>query len=259
MKNILSLLGCLFVSSALMAQAGTITISPTTFTAEDDITVTIDVTGTPMAGEAEAYIWTWCNKEAAGYIERSAVFNTDWGNSELNSKMTNVGPNKWSFTFRGTDAYGLTPAQLKHFQMLAKSKTGSKQTADSPKFPFDPLVFTPSQSRTFPAKFGQDDAVTLYFHQNLATSPDTERMTPTEFVISFYNQSDVQVGSEITVAAFNEGNSMYSYSLIPARAVTVPVGSSLKKIRYKVKGTVLDVNGAPANVETETFEKTIDL
>ena len=72
MKKLLYLI--LFVSAGLFAKAQNPTFSPSTFTAEDQVTLTYDVTGTGMAGATEAYIWLWGN---AG----DSPLNTSWTNS----------------------------------------------------------------------------------------------------------------------------------------------------------------------------------
>ena len=115
MKKLLFL--TLFISAAFFTKAQNPVFSPSTFTAEDQITLTYDVTGTGMAGATEAYIWLWGN---AG----DSPLNTSWTNSPDAARMTAAGTNKWSFTFTATLLYGLSPAAFTHFRFFVKKKDG---------------------------------------------------------------------------------------------------------------------------------------
>jgi hypothetical protein len=241
------------------AQFTTFSLSPGTFTAEDEVTITADVTGTGMAGETDAYIWIFCNSNATGFIAKDGIVNGSWGNSSALAKMTRIATNKFTFKFVGVDMFLLAPAELKHFAFLIKSQNGSKQTQDAPAQAFEPLVFVPTVTRVFPSRIGKGDAVTVYFHQNLATNDADKRMTPVSFVMSVYDINTNQVGSEITVPVTNEGDKVFSYTFFPATLFNVPAATKLGKLRFRIKGTGLDVNGQPINVETANSEKPFDL
>ncbi len=251
-----------FVMAAFwgISQTGTITLSPTSFTAEDEVTITVDVTGTGMAGENDAYVWIWANANAAGYPSKDGIYNTAWTNSPDGAKMTKIATNKFQYKFTGTVIFQLAPAQLKHFQFLCKAKDGSKQTSDCPAQAFDPLVFVPTVTRVFPNKVGQDDAVSIYFHQTLATVEEEKRMAPTHFIISVYDvNGNLAGGGEQTVTAVNEGGGVFSYTFIPAQKFSIPAATKLGKFRFRVKGTGRDANGQPVNVETSNTDKNFDL
>lgn len=250
-----------FVMAAFwaVAQTGTITISPGSFTAEDEVTITVDVTGTGMAGETDSYIWIWANANASGYTFKDGLYNTAWTNSPAGAKMTRIAANKFQYKFVGTTMFQLSPAQLKHFQFLCKAQNGSKQTSDCPPQAFDPLVFTPTVTRVFPNKVGQDDAVTVYFHQDLATVEAEKRMATTNFVLAVFDLAGNQIGAEITVSATDEGSSVYSATFIPAQRFSIPAGVKLGKFRFRAKGTGRDASGAPVNVETANTDKNFDL
>jgi hypothetical protein len=245
----------------LQAQLTSFTLSPGTFNAEDEVTITVDMTGTGMAGETEAYVWIWANGgNPPGFVFKAGVVNTDWGNSPAAAKMTNIGPNRFTFKFTGVDMFSAAPAELKHFQFLCKSKNGSKQTQDANAQAFEPLVFVPTVARVFPSRIGQGDAVTVYFHQDLTTVEAEKRMRPTHVVLSVYDLNGTQVGgSEQTLPLTDEGDKVFSYSFVPALKFTLPPGTKLGKFRYRFKGTGLDTNGQPVNVETANNEKSFDL
>lgn len=260
MRKILFVVGCLFTVSLLQAQYNTLVFKPATFTAEDEITFTINVSGSGVDGESELYIWTWCNKDAGdAYPGKDGSTNTDWGNAPAAAKMTNKGGNVFEFKLTGTVMYGLDPGKLKHFQFLIKNKNGSKKTADdSPKYAFDPIVFVPAAYRVFPGKVGAGDMANLYFHQDLATSVDEQRMTPKTVTVALYDQSDAMVGQPKTWNLVSEGNKLFSYSFIPNFSWTLPAGTVLKKFTYRFDGTGTDAQGKPIAVTGTTNEKPID-
>lgn len=238
-----------------VAQFTTYTISPTVYTAEDEITITFDLTGTPMAGASEAYIWTWANEENGSGAKDGKV-NTAWTNSPDAAKLTAVGgsANKFTYKLIGTDMYNLTPGALKHFQFLVKAKDGSKQTSNSPVNKFDPLVFVPSMLRVFPAKVGQNDVVSLYFHQDLATTVNEQRMEPTSVTVIVYDNDNAAVGQPLTLAVKSAGTQMFRAYFVPAKAYTPAAGKKFVRFTYQFNGTVRDENNALVTVHTVTAE-----
>ncbi len=260
MKKIFLSMCFLMTAFIGFAQTGTITLSPVSFTAEDEVTITVDVSGTGMAGENESYIWIWANANASGYPSKDGIYNTAWTNSPAGAKMTKIATNKFQYKFVATAMFLLAPAQLKHFQFLCKAQNGSKQTQDCTPQAFDPLVFVPTLTRVFPNKVGQDDAVTIYFNQPLATVEAEKRMVPGNFIISVYDVNGNQVGGgEQTVALTDEGNGIFSYTFIPTQRFSIPASLKLGKFRFRVKGTGRDANGLPVNVETANTDKNFDL
>jgi hypothetical protein len=241
----------IFVAFSAFVSKAQVTFSPATFTAIDPVTITIDVTGTPMAGESEAYIWIFSNPSASGnpaLPNRDGSVNGSWGNSSEAAKLVSAGPNRWRFTFTGTDLFNLTPAQLKDFGFLLKNKTGSKQTPDYKPFAFDPLIFTPSKLRVFPAKVSPSDVVTVVFDKTRAETTEEIRMTPTSVTFTVFDENNVVFGTPITVPVRAMENNLWGASFIPTRSYTVPAGKRLTKFRYKFNGTVRDVSGGNMTV-----------
>lgn len=226
--------------------------SPSSFTAEDEVTLTIDVTGTGMAGATEAYIWIFSNPGLSGGAD--GVTNGSWTNSSAAAKMTAAGTNKWSFKFTGTTMFGQSPAQLKSFGFLLKKKDGSAQTPDYKPYFFDPLVFTPTMLRVFPVKVGSDDVVTLNFDKLYGVSVNEQRMTPVSVAITMIDDQGNQVGSPITVTVTKTGTTIWSGSFIPSVSFTPATGRKLAKFRYKFNGTLLDPAGATITVASSETE-----
>ncbi|OSZ81044.1 hypothetical protein CAP36_07350 [Chitinophagaceae bacterium IBVUCB2] len=247
MKKLLYLI--LFISAGLFAKAQNPSFSPATFTAEDQVTLTFDVTGTPMAGSSEAYIWLWGN---AG----DSPLNTSWTNSPDAARMTAAGTNKWSFTFTGTVLYGLPPASLSNFNFLVKKKDGSAQTSNQGPFNFDPLVFTPTMLRVFPGKVGADDVVTVNFDKAYGVTANEQRMTPTTATITMVDDAGNNVGSPLNLTVRKTGETIWSASYIPSVSFTPSTGRKLFKFKYKFNGTVLDPGGATITVTSSETEVT---
>jgi hypothetical protein len=238
-KLLLSIICSLTVALAL--GQGKVTFSPASFTAEDEVTITLDITGTPLVGQTAIYIWAFSNDGVGG--GKNGVVNGEWGASSEAAKMTMVSANIFQFKFIGTALFGQSPAELINFGFLAKTKDGGKQSQDYKPFKFDPLVFTPSQFRVFPAKFDYTDMATVYFHQDLATDINLQRMYDVKVNLTFYDDAGNPVGSKSAIVAKKESGILYSYSFMPERVITIPAGTKLSKFTYQFIGSVKDANG----------------
>lgn len=261
MRKILLLAVCLLTFILTKAQDGpaTVTFKPAVFTAEDEVTLTIDVTGTKAIGETELYIWTWCNKAAAGFQEKNGIVNGDWASSSAAAKLTHKGGNIFEYKMVGTAMYGLDPGGLKHFQLLIKTKDGSvKQSKDSEPYKFEPIVFIPTPYRVFPGKANADDVMNLYFHQELAPTVAEQRMTPKTVTVTLYDQNDAAVGQPKTWNLVKQSEKLFTYAFIPAFSWTIPTGTTVKKFTYRFDGTGTGPTGQPVPVNGPVNEKTID-
>ncbi|MEE1945044.1 hypothetical protein VRU48_07995 [Pedobacter sp. KR3-3] len=238
------ILSIIFILSATFAFAQ-VTLSPATFTAEDEVTITLNVSGTPLAGLNDIYIWAFSNDGVGG--GKDALTNGQWGNSADAAKMTKTGTNIFTFKFTGTTLFGQSPAELINFGFLAKTKDGTKQTQDYKPYKFDPLVFVPMQFRVFPSKMDQTDMTTVYFHQDLATDQNLQRMFDVKVNLVFYNDATpvpAVVATRTALVTVKESNILYSYSFIPERLITLTAGTKLTKFTYQFTGSVKDANGA---------------
>lgn len=241
-KLILSIIFTFSVAFAF----GQVTLSPATFTAEDEVTITLDVTNTGMAGQNDVYIWIFSNDGVGG--GKDGLTNGQWGNSSDAAKMTKIAPNIFTFKFTGTTLFGQSPAELINFGFLGKSKDGTKQTQDFKPYKFDPLVFTPSQFRVFPAKMDYSDMTTVYFHQDLATDQNLQRMFDVKVTLTFYSDAGAVVATRTALVATKQSATLYAYSFIPERLITLTAGTKLGKFSYQFTGSVKDASGA--NVPT---------
>ncbi len=166
MKKILLLITILVASLNSFSQVSA-SVSPSSFTAEDQITITFDLTGNSLGSSNEdVYIWGFVPGCCGSPLNDQNGFG--FGNSNPLAKCTRIGTtNKFTFTLTPTIYMSKTAAQIgAQFGCLAKNQNGSKQTSDLI-FAVDPLTFTPSVFRPFPSKFTQDDAVTFFMDKNL--------------------------------------------------------------------------------------------
>lgn len=234
-----------------------VTSSPLIYTAIDEVTITVDVTGTPMAGEANAFIWIFSNPDATDAEaattrpKKDGVVNGAWGNSSDAAKMTAAGTNKWSFTFKGNELFGLPPSQLVSYGFLVKAKDGSKQTPDYKPFKFDPLVFVPTKMRVFPNKVGATDVIGVNFDQSLTNVTDEQRMMPVSVTVILEGPGNVVLGTKV-IALKKESTTIWAAYFIPTYTFGVTEAqASGGRFRYKFNGTIPGANGAVLNVSTE--------
>ena len=252
MKKLLYSLIFIFLGFGALAQNPS--FSPSTFTAEDEITITIDVTGTGMAGVANAYLWIFSNPDLGGGAD--GITNGGWTNSSEAAKLTPAGPNKFTYKFTGTIMFGQTPAQLKSFGFLLKKKDGSAQTQDYKPYFFDPLIFTPSLTRVFPAKVDVDDVVSVNFDQQYAVTVTDQRMTPATFTVTMFDDINNTVGTAVTLPVRKFDATIWSGTFIPNVSFTPATGRKLRKFVYRFNGTMLDINGLPTTVSGANTEVT---
>ena len=254
MKKIFSLLFMLAGWSYLHAQTSgaVVTTIPSSFTAEDQVKIIVDVSNVPnLAGKEPLYIWTWEPGDPS-------PGNGGWDNSSEGRRMVKEGPNKWSWTMTPTQYYGKTPAEISQISFLVKAKDGNgDKKTDDIHLTVAPLVFTPTAFRVFPKIVSKSDVVTFFLDQALATDLTTQRMTPTSAKISVFAGS-TQVDVEKTVTLTTQGAKLYSYSFLPTKLFTIPAATQLTKMRVIFKGTGKDANGNTINVESPAFEYGFD-
>lgn len=105
-------------------------------------------------------------------------------------------------------------------------------------------MFSASQFRVFPAKQDFTDMSTVYFHQDLATDQNLQRMFDVKVTLSFVNDANAVVGTRSALIATKQSATLYAYSFIPDRLITMPAGTKLIKFTYQFTGSVKDANGA---------------
>lgn len=260
MRKIFFLSVILLCANWIQAQYQTVKFTPASFTAEDEITFTIDVSGTPLAGMTDLYFWNWANGGASGYTKKDGITNGVWGASLPASKMTNKGNNIFEYKFLPTAMYEFEPGKLLHFQFVIKTVDGGAKISeqDSPPYLFEPIVFIPIPFRVFPNRLNAEDVATIYFHQDLAPTTAEQRMTPKTVTVKLFDEGGTQIGADKVWNLKSEGNKVWSYSFIPNISWAIPAGKKAAKFSFHFDGTGKDVNGNTVTVTGTTTEKNID-
>jgi hypothetical protein len=255
MKKIFSLLIFMLAGwSYLHAQTSgaVITTIPSSFTAEDQVKIIVDVSNVPNLKDREPlYIWTWNPGDPA-------PGNGSWDNSNEGRRMTKEGPNRWSWTITPTSYYGKSPAEISQLSFLVKAKDGNgDRKTDDINLPVAPLVFIPAAFRVFPKFVSKNDVITFYLDQALATDITTQRMTPISAKVAVFAGA-VQVDVEKTVTLTPQATRLYRYSFLPTRLFNVPAATQLTRMRVIFRGKGKDANGNDIDVESPAFEYGLD-
>lgn len=255
MKKLLSILTVLFAAFSLNAQTSgaVITTIPANFTALDQVKIIVDVSAVGnLAGLEPLYIWTWDpGNPAPG--------NGSWDNSNEARRMVKEATNRWSWTITPADYYGVAPGSVTRLQFLVKAKDGNgdKKTNDI-SISVAPLIFTPTDFRTFPAVAGQNELLTVYFDQTLATDLTTQRMLPTQAEVRLYSSTGAQVGALKTYNLTALGAKFFSFVTLPKTDFVIPAGTLINKMVVVYKGTMLDGAGNTISVASVPYEKLFD-
>jgi hypothetical protein len=268
MKKILILITVLVASLNGFSQASA-SVNPSSFTGEDQIVITVDLTGNSLGSSNEdVYIWGFVPGCCGAPLNDQGGFG--WGNSNPAAKFTRIGTsNKFTYTLTPTTYMNKTAAQIgAQFGFLAKNQSGSRQTQDFV-FAVDPLTFTASAFRPFPSKFTQDDVVTFFMDKNLLDASKVALKAATEvyvftdidyvkpdgtggyFQVSQYceplNTGDgnyytgqTTTADNIALKAKDFGNGLFGWTIVPSKFFRIgdsgsnkfpPAGSRITKIK----------------------------
>jgi pullulanase/glycogen debranching enzyme len=129
--NKITLLVLLCITSFGFSQVQNVTfsVSPTTFEATNNITITVSDITTASWGVSEIYLWTWSYDENdINSIDSST--NGTWTNSSEAQKLTNIGNGSYSITFKPTTLYNRTNIGSIGMLIKAKNGTGDKKSQD---------------------------------------------------------------------------------------------------------------------------------
>lgn len=254
MRKLLLILSIVLLATTAKAQTSgaVVTTVPASFTALDQVKIIVDVSAVGnLAGQEPLYVWTWFpNEPAPG--------NGAWDNSNEARKMVKEGPNRWSWTLTPADFYGVPPGSITEIKFLVKAKNanGDKKTDDIT-LPVAPLIYIPATLRTFPSVVGQNELITVFLDQKLATDLTTQRMTPNQAEVKLFN-GNTQVGTTKNFNLTAQGDKVFSFYTLPKTDFVIPAGVMVTKMTVTYKGTMPDNNGVPVSASSITFEKLFD-
>ncbi|HYH16757.1 MAG TPA: hypothetical protein VD794_16110 [Flavisolibacter sp.] len=248
----------LFICFAILSWCGVyaqtsgavVTTVPASFTAEDQVKIIVDVSKVGnLRGKGPLYVWTWHPSDPP-----ITGGNGAWDDSNEAMKMTQEGPDKWSWTVTPTEFYKKEPGELTEIKFLVKANNGSGDAkTDDITVTVAPLIFVPNVFRVFPKVIGPKEAVTIYLDQKLATDENTKRMTPTTAKISLFDDSGNPVDGEKTVTLTAQGNQLFSYTFFPPKLFAIPAGAKVTTMKVTYVGTMKDPSGANMNVDSPVF------
>lgn len=165
MKRYFILLFLLLAYTHVVLAQGVATTAPATFTANDRVVITVDVTGTPVDGISPLYIWAFIPGGGGDAITNGGNF----GSSTPAAQMTPAGPNKWTYTVSSSAAFfNKAPGAVTAFGFLVKNQDGTKQTSDFT-LAIKPLEYVAKRVETFPSNFSEADVVTVKYNQSKET------------------------------------------------------------------------------------------
>lgn len=263
MKNILKIL--LLALLPLAANAQTVTTSPAVFTAEDEVTITVNVTGTRLEGySGDVWMWSWLAEGCTTNCDAPTNIDPAGGENTDAAKMTRDAedPDVYSITLVPVDFFGKAPSEIGAIGIKLKSRswTDGIESDNDIVIAVQPLIYIPSEYRTFPVKFTDEDVVTLFFDQNLTSSSGMKSVTEVYAYLFISGQNadgtDFQdvprtqwsdVGSSPELKLTDRGDGIHSLSLIPEVFFDVTEGATITKISCIFRN-------AEGTVQSDTFE-----
>lgn len=257
MKKIFSVLFLMMTGwSYLHAQTSgaVVTTIPSSFTAEDVVKIIVDVSKVGnLKGKEPLYVWTWEPNDPP-----VAGGNGGWDASNESMKMVKEGPDKWSWTITPSQFYNKAPGLITKISFLVKAKNGNGDAkTDDIHLDVAPLVYTPTVLRTFPKVVGQNEVITFFLDQSLATDITTQRMNAQSARIWLYAGSD-SVDMSKVIPVTKQSAIVYSASFFPPKLFTIPANKIITRMRVIFLGKGKDANGNDIDVQSVPFEYGFD-
>lgn len=246
--------------AGLATQAQVWTVTPASFTAEDRITISVDVTGyAALENEAPLYLWAWCNLGDAN--------NGSWTSSDEAARMTQDpnNPKKWSISFVPATYYNKPAGQMTFIGFLAKGKDGSgtpeRKTPDQSR-QLEPIAFNDTPVRRFPLKFTEDDVLTIFYDKTLdnnITMKNTSDISiftqvkvkdaagvESNWVYTPVEWNDIATATPNPLRMTQIGDSLYRWTIIPRKFYRgLQPGETITRIKIHVRSTATpDFSGA---------------
>ena len=244
-----------FLTIHLNGFTQTYTANPSPFTAEDEVTLSIDVTGTSLEGyTGDVWMWAWISKGCSAGCDAPTNIDPAGGTDTDAAKMTRDENNGdvYTITFVPTAFFAKSPAELQQFGFKLKSESwgDGKQSDNDVVIDIEPLIFVPKINRNFPSKVTEDDVVTLYLDQSFAEDFDLKyELGDFTLEVMAYDADGAQVDVTLVIDAKNEGSGIHSGSVLPTFNYATG-GISIAKIAYKF------ISKNNAAIESDTYEVT---
>ncbi|HYG03562.1 MAG TPA: hypothetical protein VD927_14035 [Chryseosolibacter sp.] len=249
-----------FVASALISFGQSATADPAGFTADDEVTITINTTGTGLDGyTGDVYVWTWAIR-TNGLPNLDAPTNSNpAGAGQAAAKMTRseTNPNIYTITFTPSEFYGVPAVQFDKIGILAKGADWSNgQTADFV-IEVEPPVFESPVIRIFPTEFSADDVVTIFYDTKLEENAEMKAVGEYYLLTSIggtNGEDDLDpndyykpIGEETKLMAV--GNGVFRISFVPSRFFDLAEGDVIGQLLYLIQNQSGTLTNPPAGFE----------
>lgn len=198
----------------------TFSTSPSSFTAEDEVVLTVDVTGTTLDGySGDVWMWSWVAEGCSTACDAPSNIDPAGSKETEDAKMTRdeSNPNVYTITFTPVDFFAKSASELKKigFKLKSESWDDGKDSGSDAILSVEPLTFTPTVDRRFPTKATSEDVITLYLDQSLADEPDLKyQLGQFEVQINALD-SEGNILATITKDAINESEGLHFVRVLP--------------------------------------------
>ncbi|QSE96240.1 DUF4961 domain-containing protein [Fulvivirga lutea] len=250
MKNIAIFI--LFIVVAFNASAQLVRTNPAVFTAEDEVTFTIDASlssNESLVGfNGDVWAWVFISSGCTANCDAPSNINPAGGPETDPAKMTRDpdNPDVYSITFVPTEFFGKSPGEIQQIGFVLKSVDWGDgiQTQD---FTVDvtPIEFVPNENRSFPSKFTQEDIVTIYFDQSLSDDNAVNDLNEVfVFPVADIRRANGTLESDFEIVSEDEvintpslqmtkrGYKLFSLTIIPENLFQLGTGDEIISIKY---------------------------
>ena len=129
-KIVLFLIPFFTLCAAAQQQNVTFAVSPTSFSEDDEITITVSNVNLASWSVTDIYLWAW-SLDTNGANSMDSPTNGTWTNSNEAQKLSNNGNGTYSITLTPTTFYNRTGIGSIGFLIKAKDGTGDKKSQDN--------------------------------------------------------------------------------------------------------------------------------
>lgn len=225
-----------------LANAQIVTVEPQEVSAVEPVTITVDLSGTPLAGGDAIFIWAWIEK---GDDDIDAPNNGVWENSTDAHELTRVDGDIWTFSITSLrDFYQQSPGVIgEEVGFLFKFRNGTEGQTSNQSLSVNPPRFVDTDFRTFPSGFAVDDVVTIIYNQNLDENEATNGLS--EYFL--YAVATLDDGAEIAPVAPGEvgatpslqlqpqGDGTFTLTMIPERFFELTEEDEVTNISFVIR------------------------
>lgn len=230
-----------------VASAQTVTFDPVEFTAEDQVTMTIDMTGTNLDKSkysGSIYTWFFIMEGCSSGCDAPSNENPAGDLAEPARLIPTGTENVYTLTFVATALFNKTPGEILKIGFLFKGKDWSDGQTSDMSVDVVPLEFVPVPLRTFPANFEQTDVVTFYFDQthkdvNSTMAALTEVYMYTDVTLT--DDTFIQlvswddVGNTPSQMFTSEGDGIFTLTMVPFDFYQLEAGQEIKSIKIHLR------------------------